>query len=101
MNYLIEDVTVEVGPNHRVTIDKLFGPLIFFNLRISLDIQTCEWVIERQSIRRDKKGDDEEVYTEVHRVPGQVASDWPDDQPQHDLFCCLGSKHDGACEVGF
>jgi len=45
----LEEVKVEIGSHQRVVIDKLFGPTIFAELRITPD---CErgWVIERKRI---------------------------------------------------
>lgn len=45
----IDDILVEVGSHQRVTIDKLYGPAIFAELRITADNRRG-WVIERQGI---------------------------------------------------
>lgn len=44
------DHKIEIGSGDRVTIDKLFGPTIFANLRITADIDRGCWVIERDWI---------------------------------------------------
>ena len=43
----MSDKTVEVG-YEKVIIDKLYGPLIFCNLRVWADPTDGEWVVERE-----------------------------------------------------
>jgi hypothetical protein len=54
-------------PEPVIELDKLYGPLIFMPIRITLDIGKCEWVIERRN------GDN---WGEVARIPGQLDSDF-------------------------
>jgi hypothetical protein len=72
-----QSVTVEVGVNQPVTIDKLFGPLIFADVRVTADFKTCEWVIERQRI-------DSQRWVEVARIPGQLDEEYDESHPQHE-----------------
>ena len=46
---------VELG-YETVRLDKIFGPLIFMDLRIRADAESCEWVIEQQCLIHDKEG---------------------------------------------
>jgi hypothetical protein len=52
-----------------VVIDKMFGPLIFFPIRVTADIDSGEWVVERQS------GKDNEWHEEA-RIAGQRKEDF-------------------------
>jgi hypothetical protein len=65
------DVEIQVGVRARVMIDKLYGPLVFWPIRVSMDFDTCEWVIERQF-------GPEGVWREAVRIPGQLDSDFSD-----------------------
>ena len=69
-------VTVEIGVGVPVTIDKCFGPLIFAELRVTADFQSCEFVIERQRI-------DCGEWVEVARVPGQMDEEYDETHPNH------------------
>jgi hypothetical protein len=66
----MKEIKVEVG-YESVVIDKLFGPQIFANLRITADPKTNTWVIERQMI-------DTGEWQEWVRIPGQVAFEFKD-----------------------
>ena len=61
-----EDCILEMGYS-KITLDKLFGALIFCNLRIYADSKTCEWIIEREVIDEESNISWEEVY----RIDGQ------------------------------
>lgn len=63
------DVTVQVGGDARVRVDKLYGPLVFWDIRVSLDMAACEWVIERL---HGPGGE----WREAARIPGQLAEDF-------------------------
>lgn len=56
-----------------IEIVKMYGPLVFMDIRVTLDFQTCEWVIERAD-----KGNE---WREVARIPGQLESDFHDYEP--------------------
>lgn len=62
---------VHVSAGDTVTIDKMFGPLIFWSIRVTPDFGSCEWVVEREF------GPHGEWY-EVVRIPGQLDSDFGD-----------------------
>jgi hypothetical protein len=51
-----DGITVECG-GQIVVIDKLFGPLIACNVRVSLDGKSGEWVVERETCVSDKDED--------------------------------------------
>lgn len=59
-----KEITIEVG-YQSVVIDKMFGPQIFANLRITADPKSNTWLIERQTI-------DDGKWIEWVRIPGQV-----------------------------
>lgn len=40
------EVRVNIGAANRVLIDKLYGPLAAYPVRVSLDANTAEWVVE-------------------------------------------------------
>lgn len=66
------DVEVQVGGHGgAVAIDKLYGPLIFWPIRVTLDLDACEWVIERHY-------GPEGEWLEAARIPGQLDSDFTD-----------------------
>lgn len=48
-----------------VVLSKMYGPLIFADIRIRADSETCEWIVERENI-------DTEAWIEVIRIPGQT-----------------------------
>lgn len=52
-----------------VVLDKLFGPLIFANLRIRADIRSCNWIVEREQIKSGQ-------WEFVMEIPGQKESDF-------------------------
>ena len=68
---MTEEIIVEVG-YQSVIIDKLFGPQIFANLRITADPSTNTWKIERQTIMNDKEGNSWVEWIEWVRIPGQL-----------------------------
>ena len=55
-----------------VVLSKMYGPLIFADIRIRADSETCEWIIERENIKTME-------WVEVIRIPGQVAVEFEDD----------------------
>lgn len=56
---------VETAADEPITIEKLYGPLIFADLRVTAHSLTCEWVIERQRINTGS-------WSEGARLPGQL-----------------------------
>lgn len=55
-----------------VVLSKMYGPLIFADIRIRADSETCEWIIERENIKTMK-------WEEVIRIPGQKEEEFKDD----------------------
>ena len=64
--HISEDCILEMSYS-KITLDKLFGSLIFCSLRIYPDSKTCEWVIEREVVDEESNISWEEVY----RIDGQ------------------------------
>lgn len=62
---------VRVGADEDVVINKEYGPLVFAQVRVTAEYDTCEWVIERQHI---KSGD----WIQVARFPGQFDEEFTD-----------------------
>lgn len=63
------NVTVQIGPEGVVEVDKLYGPLVFWSIRVRPDVETCEWVVERNM------GPTGDEWREYARIPGQLGSD--------------------------
>jgi len=55
-----------------VVLSKMFGPLIFADLRIRA-VMSCEWVVERQNIKTNE-------WVEVIRIPGQAPGEFTEDE---------------------
>ena len=70
MRLIEEKNTIEIGSNDTITIDKMFGPTIFANIRITAD---CErgWVIEREWIENGK-------WIEWCVIPAQIDEEFTD-----------------------
>lgn len=68
---------IHINGGDVVTIDKMFGPLIYFPIRVTADNENCEWIIERLF------GNDV-GWREVARIPGQLDSDFRDDDRPDD-----------------
>jgi hypothetical protein len=64
-------IRVEIGSNHIIIIDKLYGPRVMAELRITQDYNTNEWIIERQVETPTEDGD---VFTwvEAARITGDI-----------------------------
>jgi hypothetical protein len=69
---MAEPVTVEVGPDANVTITKMFGPTAASDLRITFDMPSCCWVVERQWALTGK-------FMEWVRIPAQIEAEYPPD----------------------
>ncbi len=70
MNFIEEKKTLEIGSNETITIDKMFGPTIFADLRITADTQRG-WVIERQWIESGE-------WVEWCVIPAQIEQEFTD-----------------------
>jgi hypothetical protein len=62
---------IEIGSFDTVTIDKLFGPTIFANLRITADPDRG-WVIERKWIQNGQ-------FVEWCVIPAQIEQEFNED----------------------
>ncbi len=72
----LKEITLEIGSDNRVILNKLFGPTVFMDLRITPDSEKCEWVIERLTILpcTDPEIQDTtqwQKWVEWCRIPGQ------------------------------
>jgi hypothetical protein len=63
------EVEIQIGADGVVEIDKMYGPMVFWSLRVSCDLATCEWVIERLM---GPLGE----WREWTRIPGQLEADF-------------------------
>lgn len=66
-----QNVRVNVG-YQTVELCKLYGPLVFADIRVRAEWKTCEWVIERLPI------DSTDQWVEVARIPGQLDEEFKD-----------------------
>lgn len=66
-----EPKVIEIGSQDTVIIDKLFGPHIFANLRITADTTRGCWVIERQWASTGE-------YIEWVTIPDQINEEFTD-----------------------
>lgn len=64
-----DSLTVQIAGNRTVTVDKLYGPLILWPIRVTPSVDTCEWIIEREYGPHGE-------YREVIRIPGQLDGDF-------------------------
>lgn len=62
---------IHISADDPIEVTKMFGPLIFWSIRVTADLESCEWVIERNF-------GPEGEWREVHRIPGQLDSDFTD-----------------------
>jgi len=67
---------VNIGSDDTVIINKLYGPTIFCNLRITARTSDCKWVIERQVIEQDAQGNDISYYETMLEIDGQASIDF-------------------------
>jgi hypothetical protein len=70
----MKDHKIEIGSGDRVTIEKLFGPTIFADLRITADYERGCWVIERQWIETGE-------FIEWCTIPNQIEQEFKEEQP--------------------
>lgn len=67
----MKHLKIEIGSFDTLTIDKLFGPTIFADLRITADINRG-WIIEREWIEKGK-------FVEWCVIPAQIEQEFKDD----------------------
>lgn len=69
---MTEEIKIEIGI-HSVVIEKLFGPMIFMDLKITPVPADCSWKIERLTLM--PTGNDQQphepTWIEFCRIPGQ------------------------------
>lgn len=63
---------LEIGPSDIIEIEKIYGPLVMTDLRISIDINRGEWVIERQIVPNEG----EMTWEVCARIDGQNSIDF-------------------------
>lgn len=74
-----KEIVVEIGSNDSVTMCKGFGSMAFMNLRITPDVSSCSWIIERSTVLpcadpEEKESDSWVSWVEWCRIPAQF--DW-------------------------
>jgi hypothetical protein len=76
------DKEVEVG-YESVTIKKMFGPLIFANLKITAIPETCSWKIERETMIPTGKEEEpfDAVWLEICSISAQL--DWKEENAKN------------------
>lgn len=58
-------------------VEKVFGPLIFADLRIRADVGTCSWIIEREcGYEQTPEGDGPIIWKRWVQIPGQLDRDF-------------------------
>ena len=67
----MENVKVEIGSDQTVTIDKMFGPTIFCDIRVTARLKDCKWVFEREFIKQDDDG----IWLELHELSFYVVEE--------------------------
>ena len=65
-----DTIVVPIGSHHSVIINKDYGPLIFTSLRITPDVDSNSWVIEREVSYQDSEGNGFDKWVEWVRIPG-------------------------------
>jgi len=69
------EITVNIGLEPAVIIDKLFGPWAVWEIKCRLDYETGSWIIEQAYCETDKDGNDGPIlWKERARFSG-----WPDE----------------------
>ena len=63
---------ITIGAGKIVEFDKLFGPLIMTNIRVSIDVPRGEWIIEREIVPKEGMGG----WEICARIDGQNSIDF-------------------------
>ena len=71
-----ESKEINIGGDETITINKLYGPLIFCNLKITARTKDCRWVIEREVIEVDEQRNDITSYETILELDGQASIDF-------------------------
>lgn len=64
-----KEIIVEVGCGDTVIVDKLFGPLIFTDIKVVADFESGCWIISRRWIKTNK-------WQEICRIAGQFSEEF-------------------------
>jgi hypothetical protein len=64
-------VRLNIGSNESIIIDKMYGPAVFDDLRITPDTNTAEWVIERYQWTNHKGGEETCAWVVIGRFPAE------------------------------
>lgn len=69
---------IEIGSFDTVTIEKIFGPTIYCNIRITAKGVEGKWLIEREVINQDKDGNDVVAWEAVCEIDAQESISFRD-----------------------
>ena len=67
-----EECTVNVTIDSKVTLNKLYGPLCFCNIRVRLDYNKCQWIVEKEVDTYD----DTDNFAKCYRLQCCNNSEW-------------------------
>lgn len=63
------EARVLVGPGDVIELVKEYGPLVFMNIKITVDVENGVWVVERYTLAEDR-------WEVVERIEAQVSTDF-------------------------
>lgn len=67
---------LEIGSFDVVQIEKLFGPTIYCDLRITAKGCDAVWLIERMKITQDVEGNDVTSWEKMYEIDAQESIDF-------------------------
>lgn len=67
---------LEIGSFDSVIIEKLYGPTIYCNLRITAMGADAKWLVEREKITQDYQGNDVTTWEKVCEIDAQESIDF-------------------------
>ena len=82
----LETKTIEIGSQHRVIVDKMFGPTVFVPLRITPDLERG-WVIERMWASSSD-------WIEWCTIPAQIDQEFTEDGSYYNKESLLSTLGD-------
>ena len=74
-----EELQINLSGDQTIQIEKLYGPLIFCGVRITPDLESCKWKIERERITQDEDGNDVPAWEIICEFGGQESIDFRDE----------------------
>lgn len=74
-----KSITVNIGGDKTVYIDKLYGPMIFCEVRVTPVVNTCTWKVERLRISQDENGNDVQTWETVCEFDAQECISFRED----------------------